>query len=78
MSKTHKIKLLSRYYDYVESRIKNAEVRFNDRNYLVGDWIVLQEWTGSEYTGFEIVRRINGVFPLNSIGFSGWVLICME
>lgn len=78
MPKTHKIKLLSQYYDYVERRIKNAEVRFNDRNYLVDDWIVLQEWTGKEYTGNEIVRQIEGVFPLDGLGFSGWVLICMK
>lgn len=75
---THYVKLNTAYYEYVKKRIKTAEVRFNDRNYKKHDWLVLREWTGEEYTGNAIVRRITGVFPLDGIGLEGWVLICME
>ena len=76
--KTHHVKLNTAYYDYVEMRIKNAEVRFNDRDYKTNDWLVLEEWTGTEYTGNTIVRQIVGVFPLDGIGLNGWVLLCLK
>lgn len=78
MPRTHKIKILPQYYDYVVKRIKNAEVRLNDRNYLTGDWLILQEWREGEYTGRFCVREIRGVYTLDSIGFDGWVLLCIE
>ncbi len=78
MPKTHIVKILPQYFDYVEKRIKNAEVRLNDRNYLTWDWLVLEEWDEGEYTGRYCVRRIRGVFPLDSIGFANWVLLCLE
>ena len=73
MPKTIRIKLLSKYYDAVENRTKNFEVRFNDRDYRVGDWLVLREWDGSQFTGFEIVRQINYMCSLDEIGLIGWV-----
>lgn len=78
MTKTIRIKLLSKYYDAVESRAKNFEVRFNDRDYRVGDWLVLREWDGSEFTGYEIVRRITYVCSLDEIGLIGWVAMGIE
>lgn len=76
--KTHHVKLNTAYYEYVEKRIKNAEVRFYDRDYRTGDWLVLEEWTGKEYTGDAIVRQIIGVFPLDRIGLDDWVLLCLK
>lgn len=76
--KIHHVKLNVEYYEYVEKRIKNAEVRFNDRGYEALDWIVLEEWTGTDYTGHAIVRRISGVFPLDKMGLKDWVLLCLE
>lgn len=76
--KTHHVKLNTAYFDYAEKRIKNAEVRFNDRGYETNDWLVLEEWTGKEYTGRAIVRQITSVFPLDGIGLEGWVLLCMN
>lgn len=78
MSKTHHVKLHTRYVECVESRLKTAEVRYNDRDYLTGDWLVLEEWDGKEYTGRAIVRQAKLVCPLDDIGLIGWVLICME
>ncbi len=78
MMKTHKVKILQQYFDAVVSRIKTAEVRYNDRGYESGDWLVLEEWTGKYYTGLYIVRRIKAVYELDSMGLNGYVLICME
>ena len=78
MSRKHTIKLHTRYYNYVEAGIKNAEVRYNDRGYLTGDILELREWDGTKYTGRSVMRRAMGVFALDSIGFENWVLISME
>lgn len=78
MIKTIRIKLLSEYYDAVERRIKNFEVQYNDRDYRVGDWLVLCEWDGHEYTGYEIVRRITYICNLDGIGLKGWVAMGIE
>lgn len=78
MSRAHHVKILPEYYDYVEKRIKNAEVRYNDRDYRAGDWLVLQEYSEGKYTGLEIVRRIKSVFPLDAIGLNKWVLLCLK
>lgn len=71
--KTHFLKLSTIYFDDVEKRRKNFEVRYNDRGFFVGDWLVLREWDGKEYTGRECVRQINYICCLDSIGFKDWV-----
>ena len=78
MAKTHKIKILPRYFSAVFNKIKNAEVRYNDRGYEVGDWLLLEEWADGHYTGLYVYRWIKAVYELDSIGLNGYVLICME
>lgn len=75
---THHLKLASKYYDDVEQRSKNFEIRYNDRRYQVGDWLVLKEWKNGSYTGRECVRQIVKVFELDTIGFQGWVAMSIE
>ena len=54
----HEIKILPKYYDAVISNIKHFELRKDDRDYQVGDFVVLKEWENGEYTsrdtGFKI------------------------
>lgn len=78
MTKTHHIKILPQYYEAVGKRIKTAEVRVNDRDYHEGDWLVLEEWTGTNYTGYNLKRRISAMYELGSMGLEGYVLLCME
>lgn len=67
----HNLKLFSRYYQSVVDKKKCSEVRFNDRNYHVGDTITLHEGQpgldGFEYTGRKISARISYIdnFGLN-------------
>lgn len=75
--KTHHLKISDKYFDAVENRIKNAEVRYNDRGYSVGDWLVLNEWNGTEYTKRWVVRQITYMVNLDEIGLDNWVLLCM-
>jgi len=65
---------------------KKWEIRFNDRNYQVGDWIRLNEtaYTGEEmkagkpleYTGREITFEIEFIFRGPQYGLKdGWVIM---
>jgi len=54
----HAIKILPVYYDAVVSNIKHFELRKDDRDYQVGDYIVLKEWSNGEYTGRETGFKI--------------------
>lgn len=78
MYKTHWLRIKSEFYDDVEKRVKNAEVRYNDRNFKEGDWIVLCEFDEMGKTGRECVRRIMKMYDLTVIGLENWVLLCIE
>lgn len=77
MNKTHTVKILPEYFGAVKKKIKNAEVRYNDREYVGGDWLYLEEWTGT-YTGRFVLRRIKAVYRLDSVGLDNYVLLCLE
>lgn len=47
----HILKILPEYYAAVVSGKKTFEIRQNDRNYQVGDWIKLLEFNGEDFTG---------------------------
>lgn len=42
--KVHKLKILPEYYNAQIEGKKNFEIRKNDRNYQVGDWLLLKEY----------------------------------
>lgn len=48
---THELKIHPAYFKAVRSGKKTFEVRYNDRNYKVGDVLKLREWDGEKYTG---------------------------
>ncbi|MEK5175116.1 ASCH/PUA domain-containing protein [Heyndrickxia sp. FSL W8-0496] len=62
MAKNHKLKILPQYFEPVAKRLKNFEIRKNDRDYEVGDLLLLQECfmdpEGPTYTGRVLERRI--------------------
>ncbi len=57
-SKTHSVKILPEYFEAVLSGDKTFEIRYNDRDYVVGDVLCLQEFANDKYTGRETVREI--------------------
>lgn len=52
--KIHELKILPKYFNEVESRNKCFELRKDDRDYKVGDLILLKEFDNGKYTGREV------------------------
>ncbi|EHU8535114.1 DUF3850 domain-containing protein [Listeria monocytogenes] len=49
----HKLKILPEFFQEKWALKKNFEIRNNDRNFEVGDTLVLQEFENGKYTGRE-------------------------
>ena len=75
---THKLKILPEYYQAVKSGDKDFEIRFNDRDFKVGDMVVLREYE-ENYTDSEpIERRIKYIYA-GEIGLKeGFCVLGME
>lgn len=56
----HELKLDVIYFDDVKWGDKSFEIRFNDRDYKVGDTLHLMEWNSGTrmYTGRDLHRQI--------------------
>ncbi|HAC0715691.1 TPA_asm: DUF3850 domain-containing protein [Listeria monocytogenes] len=49
----HKLKILPEFFQEKIALKKSFEIRKNDRDYKVGDTLVLQEFENGKYTGRE-------------------------
>lgn len=49
--KVHNLKILPQYFEEVQKLNKRFELRKDDRDYKVGDLIMLSEWENEELTG---------------------------
>lgn len=47
----HALKILPDYFRAVREGKKRFELRRNDRDFRVGDYLALNEWDGESYTG---------------------------
>ena len=67
--KENVLKILPEYFEEVADGFKRAEVRYNDRDFKVGDIYTLREWDGEKFTGRGVTVRITHV--LKGAGFKG-------
>ncbi|MGX9133346.1 DUF3850 domain-containing protein [Rummeliibacillus sp. JY-2-4R] len=58
MIKTYGLKILPQYFKDVWNGRKTFEIRRNNGGFEVGDWLVLREWNGKEFTGSIITKQI--------------------
>ena len=66
----HRLKTIQPYFDDVKNGIKKFELRKNDRNYEVGDTLILEEWldTGNVLTSYysgQVIRK-NVIYVLKN------------
>lgn len=58
--RTHELKILPEYFNQIKKGLKTAELRLDDRDFVVGDELHLKEFKPrkKEFTGRMIKRRI--------------------
>ena len=56
----HSLKTWPEYFEAVRQERKTFEIRENDREFKVGDWLQLHEWCpkSKDYTGQVILTRV--------------------
>lgn len=78
---THDMKCWPIHYIEVCAGRKTCEVRLNDRNFQVGDFLCLREWNpvDEKYTGRETVREVTHLLtgPMFGIG-AGYVVMSIR
>jgi hypothetical protein len=74
----HSLKIAPKYFEKVLSKEKTFEFRYNDRNYRVGDTLVLKEYDKQEFTGREISVQITYILD-NFQGIQeGYVILAIK
>ena len=60
----HELKILEIYFVAVISGLKNFEIRKNDRNFHVGDVLVLKEYNSesNRYSGRKVIKQVKYIF----------------
>jgi hypothetical protein len=66
---THQLKTWSHYFEEVLSEAKTHEFRKNDRNFQVGDLLILEEWDPKteKYTGRAVGAKITHVLRISEL-----------
>ncbi len=73
----HALKIEPNYYDDVKSGNKSFEVRKNDRDFRVGDYLALNELsdTREEYTGRAILVKITSIVSDERFCKKGFIIM---
>lgn len=77
----HNLKIWSEYFLLILSGEKKFEIRKNDRNFKVGDTLILREWnnTLSDYTGAFLTAKIKYILYGGQFGIEeGYCVMSIE
>lgn len=73
---THSLKIKSEHYVDVINGTKTAEIRYNDRNYQVGDILILNEIDENGiFTGNKCVVTVTHILDNNQFVQTGYVIL---
>jgi len=81
---THALKITAPHFEQVRDGIKDFEIRFDDRDYLVGDVLILQEHhykaPGGKLhpTGFQVERKIKHILRKFKGLQNGYIVLGLE
>ncbi len=73
--RTHNLKILPAYFEMVLNGSKPFEIRKDDRDFCVGDLLVLKEWEPGGYTGRVVKRQTTIVFRDEEYLAPGFVIL---
>ena len=72
----HKLKIKSEHFSDVINKTKTAEIRYNDRNYQVGDILILNEIDENGiFTGNKCVVTVTHILDNNQYLQAGYVML---
>lgn len=78
MAQIHDLKILPEYCTAVDKGVKTYELRFDDRNYAVGDMLILREWENGQYTGKRLTAKITHILK-DFVGLTdGWAILSIK
>lgn len=73
--KFHELKAVNPFFTDVWKGIKKFEVRFNDRDYQIGDQLLLREYSLNGYESREILCEIIYIFKGALMLKKGYVIL---
>lgn len=77
--KTHELKTETGYYKLVKNGTKQFEIRFNDRNFHVGDKLILKEIDEKgQYTGEQATYLVTYLVDDKRFVKDGYVVMQLE
>ena len=77
--KVHELKTYPHYFKQSLDGNKPFEIRLNDRNFQVGDIVILKEWDNIKYSGRELRGVIKYIIDDRFIGIAkGYVAFSLE
>jgi len=59
---THELKIIPKWFDDVKEGRKNFEIRRADRDFKVGDYLILREWNKGKFTKRFLIRQIEYIY----------------
>lgn len=77
----HELKTWPNYFQEVFMGYKNFEIRFDDRGFQKGDYLILKEWDNiiPGYTGRELTREIKYILKGGQFGLlEGYVAMSIS
>jgi len=76
----HELKTHQQFYEAAWSGLKTFEVRKNDRNYQVGDTLILKEWdhTKEVYTGQKLRVEVTYILSDPQYVAKGFVILAIN
>lgn len=63
----HALKIFPEYFEEVRNGRKKFELRYNDRDFRVGDYLALNEWENDKYSGRSELVKVTYVLDPNDI-----------
>jgi hypothetical protein len=77
--KVHTIKCKPEYFKHLLDGTKTSEIRQNDRDYKVGDTLLICEFDAKGFTRRDVVRKISHILTDKFVGLPpGWVCLSFE
>ena len=78
MRKIIDLKIVQPHFDGVASGRKKAELRKDDRDFAVGDMLILREWKNGQYTGRRLTATITHILK-DFVGLTdGWAVLSIK